>query len=166
MPLPNYVKIEKDGITYESGADRMNYTIRELSRAALRDCGKILRKKAKEKAPVRSGRLRQNIGVWVRKVKDQELPFLQVGYKKAKYTKGKESSARHAHLVERGTKSRTHKTGHGTGTMPAHNIIYNAVTENIDEIRKIQGAYLSAVDDENRALGLIDEEEYISDDDE
>lgn len=42
----------------------------------------------------------------------------------------------------------------------------NAVQKNIDEIRRIEGHYLSAIEDENRALGLIDEEEMVPDDSE
>jgi len=38
--------------------------------------------------------------------------------------------------------------------------------ENIDEIRKIEGQYLSAIEDENKALALIDEKEYVPEGDE
>src|SRR5690625_4464599 len=47
----------------------------------------------------------------------------------------------------------------GTNNQPARNILRNAVYNNIDEIRRIQGQYLSAIEDENRAIGLISEEE-------
>ena len=30
--------------------------------------------------------------------------------------------------------------------------------ESIDDIRRVQGKYLSAIEDENKALGLIDED--------
>lgn len=40
----------------------------------------------------------------------------------------------------------------------------STVQDNIDEIQKIQGKYLSAIEDENRALGLIDEDEEVADD--
>ena len=34
--------------------------------------------------------------------------------------------------------------------------------ESISDIRRIQGAYLSAIEQENRALGLINEGDYRS----
>ena len=35
----------------------------------------------------------------------------------------------------------------------------NTVQENLDEIRRIQGTYIKSIEDENKALGLIDERE-------
>lgn len=53
----------------------------------------------------------------------------------------------------------------GSSKQPARPFIKTSVMENIDEIRRIQGQYLSAIEDENKALGLIEEvEEYIEDD--
>ena len=40
-----------------------------------------------------------------------------------------------------------------------HQILITAVKESIDDIRRIEGHYLSAIEDENRALGLIKDEE-------
>ena len=51
----------------------------------------------------------------------------------------------------------------GDGNQPCKSILTSAVQQNIDEIRRIEGHYLSAVEDENRALGLIDEEEMQPD---
>lgn len=44
----------------------------------------------------------------------------------------------------------------GTKNQPARNILRSTVWENIDEIQRIQGQYLSAIQDENKALSLID----------
>ena len=52
----------------------------------------------------------------------------------------------------------------GTSKTPKLAPIYSAVADNIDEIRKIEGQYLSAIEDENRALGLINDEEDYGDD--
>jgi hypothetical protein len=49
----------------------------------------------------------------------------------------------------------------GTSNQPKREILRSTVFESIDDIRRVQGAYLSAIEDENRALGLIDEEEAI-----
>ena len=45
----------------------------------------------------------------------------------------------------------------GTKNQPKRDILRGTVMENIDDIRRVQGQYLSAIEDENRALGLIDE---------
>ena len=43
MPIPPSVtKVTKDGVEFISSVDRVNYTIKELSRAALRDVGKFV----------------------------------------------------------------------------------------------------------------------------
>ena len=142
MALPNYVKITKDGVEYISGLDRCEYTITELSRAALRDVGKLVCKRARKKLPRRTGRARKNLQYWVRS--KQEYPDLQIGYKPAGFYGG------YFEL--------------GTGEIAKIAPIYSSVSENIEEIRKIEGQYLSAIEDENRALGLIDENETESDD--
>ena len=79
---------------------------------------------------------------WVRS--KQQNPDLQIGYKKAGFYGG---------FFETGTSS-----------VPKIAPFYSTVAENIDEIRKIEGQYLSAIEDENKALGLIDEDEEVSDD--
>src|SRR5690625_3116761 len=52
----------------------------------------------------------------------------------------------------------------GDSNQPARGILRDTVFENIEQIRIIQGKYLAAIEDENRLLGLINEEEYIGDD--
>ena len=39
--------------------------------------------------------------------------------------------------------------------------VASQVLKNKDEIRKIQGTYIKSIEDENRALGLLDESEEI-----
>lgn len=142
MPLPSYTKIKKDGVEYISGLDRCQYTIKELSRAALKDVGKYVRTLARKKLPKKTGRARRNLQTWVRT--RQKYPDLQIGYKPYGFYGG---------FYETGT-SKIQKTAP----------IYTVVSDGIEEIRKIEGQYLSAIEDENRALGLIDESEEISDD--
>jgi hypothetical protein len=143
MAVPSYTKITKNGVEYISGLNRCEYTIKELSRAALRDVGKYVCKLARKKMPRKSGRARKNMQYWVRSKK--EHPDLQVGYKPGGFYGG------------------FYETG--TSTIPKIAPFYSTVAENIDEIRRIEGHYLSAIEDENRALGLIDEGEEVSDDD-
>lgn len=138
MPLPKYVTFKKDGVTYESGADRVNWTIKELIRAALRDVGKYVCKQARRNIKKRTGRLAKNTQYWVRT--KQDTPNLQVGFKPMGFYGGFQET--------------------GTSKIPKIGALSSAVEDNVDEIRKIQGAYLSAIEDENRALELIDEGEY------
>ena len=138
MALPNHTKITKNGVEYIDGTDRCNYTIKELTRAALRDVGKFIAKKARAALPRRTGRARRYLQYWVRS--KQEIPDLRIGYKTMGFYGG---------FYETGT-SKTPKLAP----------IYSAVADNIDEIRKIEGQYLSAIEDENKALGLISEEDY------
>lgn len=140
--LPAYVKIKKNGVEYLSGKDRCNYTIKELTRAALRDVGKYLCKLTRQKIPKRTGRAKKSLQYWVRS--KQEYPDMQIGYKPSGFYAG---------FFELGRDGQTKIAP-----------LYNTVLENIDEIRRIEGQYLSAIEDENKVLGLIDEEETVSDD--
>jgi HK97 gp10 family phage protein len=158
MPMPkSVIKVKKDSVEFISSVDRAKYTIKELSRAALRDVAKFLRRKIKENVPVDKGILKKNVGTWVRKSSDG-TPRLQVGvYDRKRAKKKGYKYAFHAHLVEFGTvKMRAANNGRG--------FLRPTVMDNIDEIRKIEGKYLSAIEDENKALGLIDEREEIKDD--
>ena len=141
MGLPNYTKITKNGVEYLDGTDRCMYTIKELTRAALRDVGKFVVKKARAALPRRTGRARKYLQYWVRS--KQDVPDVQIGYKQAGFYGG------------------FYETG--TSKSPKLAPIYTAAADNINEIRKIEGQYLSAIEDENRALGLISEEEYADD---
>ena len=146
MPMPKTItKVTKDGVTFKSNVDRAQYTITELKRAALRDVAKLIRKRMIEKLKKlpgmkRSKRIYKSTQYWLRKREGD----LAVGFK---------ASAWYGARSELGT--------HG---QPARGILRNTVYENINEIQIITGKYLSAVEDENKAKGLIDEEESLSPD--
>lgn len=148
MTLPkSVIKIKKDGVEYVSSVDKAQYTIEELTRAALRDVAKLCRKRMLEKLKKLPGLKRakrpyKSTQYWVRK-KDCDL---QIGFKHDTW---------YGVLQELGDKNQ-----------PARHILRGTVLENIDEIRRIEGQYLQSIEDENKALGLIDEEEYVSGDDE
>ena len=159
MPVPKSVtKINKDGVTFIDSVDRTQYTITELSRAALRDVAKLLRRRIKDMAPVDTGNLRRNVGSWVRKAEDSDVPYLQVGvYDKERARKKGLQDAYYATWQELGN-SRHPAANGGRG------FLRPAVQDSIDDIRRIQGKYLSEIERENRAMGLIDESEEISND--
>lgn len=147
MGLPRSVtRITRDGVEFTSSVERVQYSINELSRAALRDVAKLVRKRLIQKlrklpGMKRSKRLMRSTQFWVRK---QETD-LQIGFK---------------HDSWYGARSEL-----GTHGSPARNILRETVFENIDEIRRIQGQYLSAIEDENRLLGLITEDEQTGNED-
>jgi HK97 gp10 family phage protein len=137
-------------VKYESRASEVKNVMAELERAALKEVAKFLRKEVKGRVPVGKGTLKKNIGSWVRK-KDT---VLQIGvYTRERAKKKGYKYAYHAHLVEFGTKK-----------MSAKPFLRPAVMENIDQIRLIEGKYLKNIEEENRARGLIKEEEEIADD--
>ena len=147
MGLPRSVtRITRDGVEFTSNVERVQYTINELARAALRDVAKLVRKRLITKlrnlpGMKRSKRLMRSSQFWVRK---QETDLV-IGFK---------------HDSWYGARSEL-----GTHGSPARNILRETVFENIDEIRRIQGQYLSAIEDENRALGLLDEDEQTGNED-
>jgi len=145
--IPSPIKIKKDGVEYISRVDRTKYLLSELTRAALRDVGKFVRRKQldavrKLRGFRRGKRPLRAFQYWVRK-REQDLV---VGVK--------------------------HKTWYGidqelgTRNQPKKAIIKNSVMPYVDEIRRIEGQYLSVIEDENKAIGLISDDEYISEDEE
>jgi len=144
MPMPRSVtRINRDGVQFISSVDRTKFTLAELSRAALRDTAKLIRKRMIEKLKElpgmkRSKRIYSSTQYWVRR---QETD-LQIGFKHDTW---------YGVLQELGGKNQ-----------PKRGILRETVYENIDQIQMIQGQYLSAVEDANRASGLISEEEYSS----
>ena len=141
MAVPKSVtKIKNGNVEFISNVDRVQYTLAELTRAALRDCGKFICNKFRKQYYSFFKRKKGNVGrytqYWVRK-NDLDL---QVGLKPSAFYGG---------FQELGS-SKTRKLG----------LLQKTVSENIEELRIIQGKYLSAIEDENRALGLIDENEY------
>lgn len=144
MAIPKSItKTSKDGkVTYTQSVDRVNYTIRELTRAALRDVGKYVCKQFRNAYYARfkkhSGRVGRFTQYWV-KHKQKEIE-LQVGIKPNGFYGG---------FQELGS-SKTTKYG----------LLTHAVQDNIATIIDIESQYLSALEDEARALSLISEGEY------
>ncbi|MCK9326513.1 MAG: HK97 gp10 family phage protein [Bacteroidales bacterium] len=135
---------------YESKAKEVKYVMTELERAGLKEIAKILRKKVKAAVPVDQGVLKKNVGTWVKR-KDGSL---QIGvYTRDRARRKKYIYAYHAHLVEFGTKK-----------MAARSFLKSTIMANLNDIIAVQAKYLKAIEDENRAKGLINPEEEISDD--
>jgi len=147
------IKINKDGVHYTSNVDRVSYTIDELTRAALKDVAKLLRTRGKQKAPKDSGNYKKNLATWVRKDRVTGEIGLHFGIYNAETSRKKNKvPVYYAHILEFG--SRFFK---GLG------ILRGTVTDSIDDIKRIEGHYLSAIENENKAIGLIKEEDEIKD---
>lgn len=137
MPLPKSVKFKKNGVEFLSNCARLQYTIKEMTRAALRDTGKYICRETRKKIRRRTGRLAKNTQYWVRS--RQETPDLQVGFKPGGF---------YGLFQEIGTESE-----------PKIAALASSTEDNIATIRKIQHEYLSGVGTES-AEQMIDEGEY------
>lgn len=153
MAVPkSVVRFKKGSVEYISSVDKVQYTIVELTRAALRDVGKYLARTANTKAQKlrglkKSRRVRGRTSTFLYSVpwaEEGELPHLEVGV--------------------------THNTWYGvdqemgTSKQPRRQILRNSAQENIFTIIEIESQYLSAMEDELAALELISEEEYMGGD--
>ena len=148
MSVPkSVVRFKRNGIEYTSNVDFACYTIVELTRAAMRDVGKLLARRANTEAMKlpglkKSRRVRGRTSTFLYNVPWAKtgLPHLEVGV--------------------------THGTWYGveqemgSSKMPKHGILNGVAHANVAQIIEIESKYLSALEDEARALSLIDEGEY------
>jgi len=144
MSVPkSVVKFKKNNVEYTSSVDRAQYTIRELTRAALRDVGKYICRICNSEA--------------------MKLP----GLKKSRRVRGKTSAfqywARNNECdLQVGIK---HNTWYGADqelgskNQPKRGILRNSTYNNIATIIEIESKYLSALENEAEALRLIDSED-------
>lgn len=143
MSVPkSVIKFKKGGIFYTSSVDRAEYTIRELTRAALRDVGKLVSRTCNS-AAMRLPGLRKS-----RRVRGKMSAFqywarskscdLQVGIKHGTWY-GEQQEL-------------------GTRNQPKRGILRNSVYNNIPKIIEIESKYLSALEDEATALRMIESE--------
>ena len=155
MAIPSPMKFKKDGVEFVSNVDRCNYTIRELTRAALRDVGRYVVRQCTRKARRLEGLgrtryIQKRFQFWVRKQEGD----LQVGIHNVMKNKnpGDTWYGMDQEL--------------GLNGQPKRAFLHDSVYDNIRTIRDIEAQYLSAIEDEQRALALIDEEETFGDGDE
>lgn len=155
MAIPSPMKFKKDGVEFTSSVDRCNYTIRELTRAALRDVGRYVVRQCTRKARRLEGLgrtryIQKRFQFWVRKQEGD----LQVGIHNVMKNKnpGDTWYGMDQEL--------------GLNGQPKRAFLHDSVYDNIRTIRDIEAQYLSAIEDEQRALALIDEEETFGDGDE
>ena len=148
MSVPkSVVRFKRGGVEYTSSVDRACYTILELTRAALRDVGKFIVRKANTGAMKLHG-LKKS-----RRVRGRSSTFLyNVPWAKSGLP----------HLAVGVTDDTWYGVDQelGTSKQPKRRILRNAAHDNIAQIIEIESKYLSALEDEAKALRLISEEEY------
>ena len=153
MSAPKSVtKINKNGVTYTSNVDAAKYYIFELSRAALRDVAKYVRREFRESFydhfTKRTGDAGRAVSAVVLSNRDTKYPRVEIGLKR-KQLKGVYGFEQEF----------------GTSTTPRLGLLTEAVEGNIAKIIEIESKYLSALESEAEALANIDESEFTEDED-
>lgn len=143
MSVPkSVVKINKDGVQYISSCDKMKYTIKELTRAALRDAAKYVCREFRQSYysifKKKSGRVGRFTQYWVRSKQDN--PDVQIGIKPNGFYG----------LFQEVGSSKTNK----------HALLLHAIQGNVAKIVEIESQYLSSLESEAKALSLIEENDY------
>ncbi len=150
MNVPkSVVKIKKNGVEYTSSVDYACYNIFELSRAAMRDVGRFLTNRMNAAARKLPGskqdkEVKKYTAQFRYKVpyNPNGLPSLEVGVQDNKsswYTADYEL---------------------GSSRSPRRGIMKDTATANVAQIVEIESKYLSALEDEAKALSLIEEGEH------
>ena len=147
MSVPkSVVKFSRNGVTYTSNVEFAQYSIRELTRAALRAVGKFISRTCNSAA--------------------MALP----GLKKSRRVRGRTSAFQYWARAREGDLQVgiKHNTWYGVAQelganrQPRRDILRNAVQNNIAQIVEIESKYLSALESEAAALALIESEgDYI-----
>lgn len=144
------VKVKKNNVEYISNVDACEYYLFELSRSALRDVGKFVRRRFRDNYysvfKKHSGDGGRAVNYKVISGKNTQYPRVQIGLKTGR------ADGFYAYFQEFGS-SRTQKMG----------ILTNTVEDNIATIVEIESKYLSGLEDEARALALIDSEDDYED---
>ena len=154
MPTPKSVtKIKSDGVEYVSNVDACEYYIFELTRAALRDVAKFVKREFKEKFYQNFNKISGDAGratsakVW--SSANTKFPRVEIGLKTGKV------DGFYAYFQEFGT---------STG-IPALGLLQHAVEDNVDTIIEIESKYLSGLEGEAEAL-IESEGDYDIEEDE
>ena len=139
------VKLSKNGVEYTSSVDKCEYYIFELSRRALMDVGRFVTRKFAESYyqifKKHKGLARKAIRYKVYSNKNTQYPREQIGLKNTKvgfYSMFQEF---------------------GSSKTPKYNLLTKAVEDNIQQIVEIESQYLSALEDEAKALSMIESED-------
>ena len=138
------VKLSKNGVEYTSSVDKCQYYIFELSRRALMDVGRyVTRVFADSYYAVfkkHGGKARRSIRYRVFSSKNTLYPRVEIGLKNTQ-------TGFYSMFQEFGS-SKTKKYG----------LLTKSVEDNIAKIVEIESQYLSSLEDEAKALSLVESE--------
>ncbi len=153
MPMPkSVVKVKKDGIEFISNVDGVCYSIRELSRAALRDVGEFIKRRYQDRYysvyKKHSGNGKFAVSY---KTDESSAPCLLIGIRHA--SPGN---------VVRGFYTFFHEVG--TTRYSARPLLKRVVEDNLADVQRIEEAYLGALNDETDAMRLIGKNDEDDDD--
>lgn len=144
------IKFKKSGIVYESNIDWCEYTLRELCRAALRDVGRYVRKGFRTEFyktfKRHTGNAPKAVSQVVYSSENTRSPRIDIGLPHA--YRGNPVKGFYSFFQEVGT-SKQKKLA----------ILTNFVGSHVNEIREIEGTYLSAIEDKLKAERLINEQQ-------
>ena len=148
MAVPkSVVKLSKKGVEYTSSVDRVNYTITELTRRAMMDVGRFILYEVAAKV--------LGINKFTKKARYAPKRYQMWVPKRENYlVLGIENTKKGANTAWWADQSEL-----GTDGQPRRGFLTETVRDNIDKIREIEAQYLSAIEDENKAIELINEEE-------
>ena len=154
MPAPKSVmKINKNGVTFESNVDWCQYTIKELCRAALKDVGKFIRREFKKNFYARfkkhTGNAPKAVKYTVFSSENTQYPRIDIGLPQS--APGKPVPGFYSFFQKVGT-SKQRRIG----------LLASTVQNNVATIIQIESQYLTALKDDAEALTLIDEKEESS----
>lgn len=148
MSVPkSVVKLSKKGVEYTSSVDRVNYTITELTRRAMMDVGRFILYEVAAKV--------RGINKFTKKARYAPKRYQMWVPKRENYlVLGIENTKKGANTAWWADQSEL-----GTDGQPRRGFLTETVRDNIDKIREIEAQYLSAIEEENKAIALINEEE-------
>lgn len=145
------VKYNKDGIKFVSNVEVCKFTIMELTRAALRDVAKFVKREFRRRyyAHFRrhTGKGGNSPSYVVYANAHTLKPRLQIGLQHS--YRGRTMEGFYGFFQE-----------FGTSKQPKLGFLRKSAEENISKIVQIESQYLSGLRDEAEALRLIDEKEY------
>ena len=152
MGLPkSVIRFKKGTVEYISNVDACNYTLRELTRAALRDVGKFVTRVVNDKAlKLYGGGLAKTNRIIPHKGSDRSK--LAFGYWARKRECDLQVGVKHDSWY--GVDQEM-----GSDKMPKKAFIRNTVYDNISTIIEIESKYLSGLEDEAKALNMIESED-------
>ena len=148
------IKIDKNGVTYESNLEACEYYLFELTRGALRDVAKFVRRTFKDNYyshfQKHTGNAGKAVSAKVWSGKNTQYPRVDIGLKQGKV------DGFYAFFQEFGTRNGIPKLG----------ILQHSVQDNIDEIIRIESQYLSALDSGDPESEIDESEDDIEEGDE